>query len=112
MKIFQTEDGKKWIADYKHDTKLYEAPVNPPDTGTRYTRGTDLLAHKTKSGAVFFYKYNWSMWQGEESNYEPVSREEAEKFLVQVTGDYHGFPRAADLAKLKEFGFDLADETA
>jgi len=63
------------------DLKLYSAPVNPPNTGLTYTRGTHLYAHVTRKGNVFYYKHSWSMWQGEESSTYLVSREEAIEFL-------------------------------
>ena len=111
--VLRTQDGKKVVIDVSKDTKLYESPVNPPNTGTRYTRGTDLLAHKARSGNVYFYFYHWSMWQGEEDEFELVDRNTAEEFLVERAGlsgwaglDEHEIERA------KEFGLDIMEETA
>jgi hypothetical protein len=79
--ILLTEDGKRVEVDMGKDLCLFDAPHNPPNTGTTYTRGTDLYAHKTRKGNWYYYKYHWSMWQGEERNTHLVSREEAIEFL-------------------------------
>ena len=112
QKVIKEEDGTRWIADTKTDVALYQAPHNPPNTGSEYTRGTDLYAHKTKRHGERFYLLSWSMWQGEEPNISVVSREEAEGFLEACVGDYFGFPSEDDMAKLKEWGFDVLVETA
>jgi len=83
--IFLTEDGKKIIADMETDVRLYKSPVNPPNTGTRYTRGTDLYAHTTKNGSNYFYIYSWSMWQGEESRVSLISTDDAQAFIADRT---------------------------
>jgi hypothetical protein len=112
QKVIKEEDGTRWIADTKTDICLYQAPRNPPNTGQEYTRGTDLYAHKTRSHGQRFYYYIWSMWQGEEPSIRVVSRDEAQEFLEECVGDYYGFPNEEDVAKLKEWGFDILAETA
>jgi len=79
----------------------------------RYTRGTDLYRHVAKSGKEYFYLYHWSLWQGEESSYELISREEAEEFLLKKArlSGWAGLDEK-DFERLKEFGFDLLEETA
>jgi hypothetical protein len=111
-KVFRLEDGTRFVADVRKDTALYQAPENPPNTGSRYTAGTNLYVHETKSHGNQFYKYRWSMWQGSESVYEYVTKEQAIEFLESVCGDYNGFPDSADTSMLKEYGIDLLEETA
>ena len=111
-KIIRLEDGTKYVANLKKDIKVYAAPVNPPNTGSIYTDGTDLYTHATKTHGYQFYKYEWSMWQGSEDKIIPVTKDEAIRFLESVSDDYNGFPDADDLEELKEYGIDLAEETA
>jgi len=112
QKVIKEQDGTRWIADTKTDIKLYDAPVNPPNTGTTYTSGTDLYAHRTRTHGPRFYKLHWSMWQGTESTIEPVSQVEAQEFLENCVGDYFGFPNKEETELLKEWGFDILTETA
>lgn len=84
-RILMTPEGKKVVINKKNDKELYGAPVNPPNTGTRYTSGTDLYAHKSRSGNWYYYTYSWSMWQGEESSYELISEGEAREFILSRT---------------------------
>lgn len=72
---------KKIIIDTSSDECLYWAPRNPPNTGTKYTTGTDLYMHKTRSGAQVFYLVHWSMWQGSETVYDVITSEEAKQFF-------------------------------
>ena len=65
QKVMKEDDGTRWIADTKTDVKLYYAPRNPPNTGSDYTRGIDLFAHKTRSHGERFYLRHWSMLEGE-----------------------------------------------
>jgi len=81
--ILLTEDGKRVQINPRQDVKLYDAPNNPPNTGTAYTRGVDLYAHKARSGQWYFYFFSWSMWQGEGSGYTLASRENAILFLQE-----------------------------
>jgi hypothetical protein len=111
-KIIRLEDGTKYVASPKKDVHVYAAPQNPPNTGSRYTSGTDLYAHATTKHGYQFYLYDWSMWQGSEDKIIHVTKDEAIKFLESVSGDYNGFPDSDDLEELKEYGIDLAEETA
>ena len=111
--VLRTQDGKKVVIDVSKDVKLYSAPVNPPNTGTQYTAGTDLLAHKARSGHLYFYFYSWSMWQGSEDEFKLCSRADADDFLTRKAGlggwaaiDEH------EIEKAKELGFDVLEETA
>jgi len=110
-KVFFEPDGTTWIANTKKDEVLYESPVNPPNTGTEYTRGTDLYIHKTKSHGDKFFFYHWSMWQGEEENIVSITKERAQEFLFSVMGDYWDFPSDADKEFLAKYGFTF-EETA
>jgi hypothetical protein len=111
-RIIRLDDGTRYVADIKKDVQLYNAPSNPPNTGSKYTSGIDLHVHVTKKHGPQFYKYHWSMWQGTESWYQPVSRDEAIEFLEDMSDDYNGFPDEDDLELLKEYGIDLVQETA
>jgi TRAP-type uncharacterized transport system substrate-binding protein len=81
--ILMTPEGKKVAITKKTDVNIYESPRNPPNTGTAYTAGTDLYAHKARSGKTYFYTYSWSMWQGSQDNYELLTDGEAKQFLLQ-----------------------------
>jgi len=85
QKVVKEEDGTRWIANTSADTKLYDAPANPPNTGHEYLTGTDLYAHRTRTHGERFYKLHWSMWQGTESTIEPVSG--AERTMACFKGD-------------------------
>jgi hypothetical protein len=85
-KILKTPDEKRVVVNRETDIVLYDSPVNPPNTGTKYTQGTDLLAHKARSGTVYFYMYHWSMWQGSEDSYELVDADTARNFLLEKAG--------------------------
>jgi hypothetical protein len=112
--ILITEEGKRVQIEPSKDTNLYDAPHNPPNTGTAFTRGTDLYAHKARSGQMYFYTYSWSMWQGEESDYELVTREEAIAFL-QERASYTGHDElsSGEMDQAREvFGEDIFAENA
>jgi hypothetical protein len=81
--ILMTPEGKKVAINSKEDVEIYSAPHNPPNTGTSYTAGTDLLAHKARSGKIYFYTYRWSMWEGSQSSYELLTDNEAKQFLLE-----------------------------
>lgn len=85
-KILKTPDNKRVVVNRKSDTILYDSPNNPPNTGTKYTQGTDLCAHKARSGTVYFYLYHWSMWQGSEDSYGLIEPEQAKEFLLEKAG--------------------------
>ena len=111
--VLRTHNCKKVVIDVDKDIVLYHSPVNPPNTGTRYTRGTDLLAHIARSGNVYFYFNNWSMWEGDEDSFELVDKDTAEEFLIDKAG-LSGWARLdeREIEKVKKFGFDLMEETA
>ena len=105
-----TKDGKRMkISD--DDPCLFKSPMNPPNTGTRYTTGSDLYAHTTKNGNVYFYLYNWSMWQGSEASYEIISKDEAEEFVIMKMGSFYG-PSSEELDFCKRFRLNIDEETA
>ncbi len=110
----KTADGKVVVLDTGKDEVLYKAPVNPPNSGKRYTRGTDLLAHRAKSGAVYFYLLHWSMWLGESERIELVSHSQAEEFLFEKCAEPGcGHLKYEDAMRLNEqYGFRLYEETA
>jgi len=112
-RVLITQDGKRVVVNKKTDPCLYESPYNPPNTGTAYTRGIDLYAHKARSGKIYFYFSHWSLWQGEEDSLELISKSEAEEFLLQKAGlTGHGSLDENDYKHLKEYGFNLLDENA
>src|SRR3982751_340776 len=97
-KVFRNENDKLVVLNTKYDEQLYDSPQNPPNTGTRYTAGTDLYVHVTKNDKQeYYYKYHWSMWQGTEAEIEVISKEEATQFLIDCVGDYYGFPDNAEI---------------
>ena len=111
--ILRTQDGKKVVIDVSKDATLYRCPVNPPGSGTSGFTGTDLLAHKARSGNVYFYFHHWSMWQGSVDSFSLIDRNAAEEFLIEkagISGQYGLDEREIEFAK--EFGFDLMEETA
>jgi len=110
-RVFATEKGTV-VLDSVKDTLLYESPRNPPNTGSVYTRGTDLLVHTSRKGNVFFYLRHWSMWQGEETTLEPVSLEDASEFARSQVGDYWGFGDEEDVKLFEKYGIQLLEETA
>lgn len=100
--LLMTPDGKKVAINPRGDPEIYSAPHNPPNTGTAYTSGTDLLAHKARSGKVYFYTYHWSMWEGTQSSYNLLTDEEAKQFILekaQGTG-YNGL---SDVERAEEY---------
>jgi len=87
--ILRTPEGKKVVINPREDERLYDAPRNPPNTGTAYTSGTDLYRHVARSGNAYYYTYSWSMWQGSEASYELIDEDEVKEFLLdkaQCTG--------------------------
>jgi hypothetical protein len=111
-KIVKYDDGTTTVLNTEKDAELYNSPRNPPNTGSRYTSGTDLQVHQTKTHGNQFYLVNWSMWQGTEMTIEAISKEQAIDFLRDNVGDYWGFPDDGDLTTLKEYDIDLMEETA
>jgi len=112
-RVLITDDGKRVIVNTKTDVCLYETPCNPPNTGTDYTRGTDLYAHRARSGNVYFYLHHWSLWQRESSWLELVDRHEALDFLLEKARLTNVAAMDEDeIEKAKEFGFNILEETA
>jgi len=112
-KVFRNEDNKLVVLNTKYDEQLYNAPENPPNTGTRYITGKDLYVHVTKNDKQeYYYLYCWSMWQGVESRIEVISKEDATQFLISRVGDYWGFPDNADVETLKKYNINIIEEEA
>jgi hypothetical protein len=108
-KVIRETDGTRWIATPSTDVELYHAPRNPPNTGTAYTSGIDLHVHRTRTHGLRYYLYHWSMWQGTEDHIEPISHDQAQQFIEDMTGDYFGFPDSDDKKLLTEYGIDLSE---
>lgn len=81
--MLRTPEGKKVVANRATDVCLYHAPRNPPNTGTAYTSGADLYVHRARSGAGYYYLYDWSMWQGTSDSAELISEAQAREFLLE-----------------------------
>ena len=81
--LLMTPEGKKVQINTREDTCLYEAPQNPPNTGTKFTSGTDLYYHRARSGKGYYYTYFWSMWEGTEDSYELIDEDEAKEFILE-----------------------------
>jgi hypothetical protein len=112
-RVLITDDGKRVIVNTKTDVCLYETPCNPPNPGTDYTRGTDLYAHRARSGNVYFYLHHWSLWQRESSWLELVDRHEALDFLLEKARLTNVAAMDEDeIETAKEFGFNILEETA
>ncbi len=115
MKVrVKVDDGKIAVLDSETDKVIYEAPHNPPNTGTAYTSGTDLYLHVTKRGRKVFYLYHWSMWQGVEDRIEVISESEAKDFIIEKAG-LTGWAALTEreIEKAKSiWGQDFLEETA
>lgn len=110
--VFHTEKGNI-VLDTTKDEELYAAPENPPNTGSQYTRGVDLLMHETRKGNKFFYKRYWSMWQGEEGSIELITEQEAIDFFVHKTQQgYIESPHESYIARFAEIFPRALEETA
>lgn len=95
MTYLKTIDGKRVSVE-----RLIEAARthrNPPNTGTKYTQGNDLYFVKSKNGEMYFFKYFWSMWQGVESNWTPISIDDAEELFNELNnGDYSSITKEGE----------------
>ena len=113
-RVLMTQDDKKVVIDTKSDDCLYSSPVNPPNTGTTYTRGSNLYAHKARSGNIYFYFHHWSMWQGSEDSYCLCTKQEAEEFLLEKLGNsgWDSLEESEAEQAEKDYGFELLTETA
>jgi hypothetical protein len=111
--ILRTPEGKIVRVDTDRDEPLYEAPRNPPNTGTAYTRGTDLYRHVARSGRAYYYLVHWSMWQGEEPSLELINEERAKNFLINKAGAT-GWSKLSDeeMRRAEELFPGIFDETA
>jgi len=111
--ILITEDGKR-IDITSGNTCLYSAPHNPPNTGSTYTRGTDLFTHKARSGKYYYFTEYWSMWQGEESSTSLLSRKEAIEFLQNkaASSGKDSLSKAGMKEAVEHFGEDIFSENA
>ena len=112
--LLMTPDGKKVKIDMQKDFNLYDAPHNPPNTGTSYTAGTDLYAHKARSGNMYYYTYYWSMWQGAESELHLIDEDDAKDFILERIssgGDYIS-SGVDEIACQRLWGDDFFDEDA
>jgi hypothetical protein len=109
--ILMTPEGKKVAINPAVDPEIHSAPHNPPNTGTSYTSGTDLLAHKARSGKVYFYTYHWSMWQGSQDSYQLLTEAEAKQFLLDLA-EGTGYNGLSDRERAEEYFPGLFDEDA
>jgi len=109
-----TPEKKIVVCDMSKDVCLYDAPRNPPNTGTTYTSGTDLYAHKARSGNWYYYLYSWSMWQGEPSDYELITEDEAKEFIFNKSTAGSNYSRnGVEIENCEKlFGEDFFEETA
>jgi hypothetical protein len=85
--VLKTPNGKKIVVNIFHDECIFESPRNPPNTGSRYTNGTDLYAHKARSGTMYYYSHFWSMWQGVEQSYSLMTFDEMREALIDHASD-------------------------
>jgi hypothetical protein len=113
MYVLKTPENKKVVINPKTDETLYSAPVNPPNTGTTYTTGTDLLCHVARSGKIYYYTYDWSMWQGTEDKFTLISEEEAKNFLCEAAS-YSGHMKMTEkeIARAQELFPGIFEEDA
>ncbi|MEM4058440.1 MAG: hypothetical protein QXZ12_06935 [Thermoplasmata archaeon] len=108
---FRTDDNKLVIADPEYDICLYYAPRNPPNTGTKYTRGIDYYVHKARSGKLYFYAYSWSMWQGDYCRYILIPENEAKNDLQTIIGREHDLSEN-EIKRCLKIWPDFLEETA
>jgi hypothetical protein len=80
VRILRTPDGKKVAVDPKTDECLYKAPRDFD------ALGTDLYCHVSRKGNRYFYKYAWSLLQGDDCFYILVSEDKAKEFLLDKAG--------------------------
>jgi len=102
MRVLKSDDGKKIVIDVNKDPCIYE------DSRYNATRGLDLHAHKAESGKIFFYFYRWSQWENENTDVELCTKEYAEEFLINRSGNI----TEDEIKVAKEYGIDLLEETA
>jgi len=112
MIVLRTPEGKKVVVNTEVDECLYEAPHNPSNTDSRFTRGTDYYAHKARSGKVYFYSYHWSMWQREDSGYDLLTDEEIRSILVDKAGLSNWGLGGAERQRAEKYFPGIFDEDA
>lgn len=110
----QHRSTNRVILNPAHDEKLYAAPINPPNTGTRFTSGIDLYLHIAQSGKEYYYTHAWSMWQGSTDEYELISKEAAIGFFESCmsSGSHWVQPSQGEIDRVNELGFEMDVETA
>ncbi len=110
--VLLTDAGKKVVLS-DSDECLYKSPRNPPNTGTSYTSGEDLLLHKSRSGNVYYYIFSWSMWQGSVESYRLITEDEARAFLIEKAG-YTGWAALDqdDIERVEELFPGIFEEDA
>jgi len=111
--VLMTPEGKRVVVNREKDECIYASPQNPPNTGMTYTRGIDLYRHVSRKGNEYYYTYSWSMWQGEESSYQLISKDQAREFLLDRAG-VSGWAalNEEEVKRIKELGFDIFEEDA
>ena len=77
--LLMTPEGKKVVVSAA-DREIYGAPCDPPNFGT------DLRVHKARSGRLYYYLYNWSLWNSVGSSYKLLSEEQAKNFVLLKLG--------------------------
>lgn len=111
--VLKTPEGKKVVVNRSHDEKVYEAPHNPPNTGTKYISGTDLYVHEAGSGKRYYYSYYWSLLQGEEPEYTLLTEKEVKEILIAHAGkEGYGGLKDCDVETAECYFPDIFDEDA
>ena len=111
--VLMTPEGKKVVVNRSTDEQLYDSPNNPPNTGTRYTAGVDLYAHKARSGTWYYYTYAWSMWQGHEDEFTLVTEDEAKGFILEKAAEAgHGAMNTGEMEICEKHFPGVFDEDA
>jgi hypothetical protein len=84
--VLMTPEQKKVVVNLSADECLYESPRNLPTTGSPFSSGVDLYAHKAQSGAIYYYTCAWSMMEGSKPEINLLSEKAAKKFLIERAG--------------------------
>lgn len=71
-----TENGKKIVVS-GNDPLMWESAGAKNDL-----TGTIIRAHKARSGTVYYYRYEWSRWEGYENTHTLLSAREAMESLA------------------------------
>ena len=93
MTILQTPDGENVVVSTDSDVSLYKAPRYPANTKRKHAAGTDIYAHKARSGTWYFYTYSWSMWRS--AGYLLITPTDARDRLIGLAG-LSGYGRMND----------------